>query len=194
MHNDYKNRLISAIKCSDENDIKTNSSLNLLRRIPDSDIKLINELIQGYLTENMSSGIPGYWGDKCLDISANVYAFLRRWKIPCEIVFGDIELFGVRKYGTEVNELMIEHKSLKKEGKQHIHAWITLGDDLIIDGGLYDMTVSELNWTKNWNNRIIVTRAEDLSLSKGINYVPMFIGAGFLSTTNGFSPSMFFDD
>jgi hypothetical protein len=190
----YKSRLILAKECAKANNIRHNLTFNLTDKITDSFVEKTKELIQKSLTNTMSLGIPGYWGDRCIDISANIYIFLKNSGIACEIVFGDIEILGEKKYGTEIKSLMLEHNKNKKNGDQIIHTWITLGDDVIIDGAIYDMTTSDLNWPLNWNNRIIVSRVNDLNLSKKIEYIPMFIGAGFLSTTNVFPSSIFFDN
>lgn len=189
----YRSKLVKARDCANANNIRNNSNLNLIETVCDVDLQAVKSLIQSFLTEDMSRSIIGYWGDRCIDISANIYVFLRKHGIPCEIIFGDIEIDEVRKYGVKVEPLIEEHRKEKREGAQIIHAWITIGDDIIIDGSLFDMTVSDLNWPMNWNSRIVVTRASEIYLMKQIQYIPMFLGAGFLSSTNVFPSSLFFD-
>tara|TARA_R110001583_G_scaffold33438_4_gene112937 strand:- start:30048 stop:30638 length:591 start_codon:yes stop_codon:yes gene_type:complete len=188
----YRNQLVKARDCANTNNIRYNSNLNLIETVSDINLQVVKKLIQDFLTEDMSKNLVGYWGVNCMDISANIYIFLHKLGIPCEIVFGDIEMGEVRKYRVEVEPLIEEHKNEKNKGAQTVHVWITLGDDIIIDGSLYDMTVVEMNCPKLWNSRIIVTRASGIYLMKQIRYIPMFLGAGFLSTTNAYSPSLFF--
>ena len=98
----YKSQLIFAKKLSDENKVRYNSTFNLNDEISDLSLEKTNNLLQRF-SKHLSLGIPGYWGDRCIDISANVYVFLRRLNIPCEIIYGDIKIKDKKNMELELN-------------------------------------------------------------------------------------------
>ena len=139
------------------------------------------------LEDFISTGFDGpYRYISCQNVSISLYKYLSHIGIKTEIVFGDILRNSEPIYKTKIDDMMNEYRNQIKKGLQNVHCWITLGDDTIIDGVFYDYSIVELDCPIKWHSPTIVTRAQNIYDQNKLEYIPMFIGEGFLLATNTF--------
>lgn len=125
-----------------------------------------------------------YWGEQCLNLSAQTYAILKHSGIACDIVFGDVRVNGSSyEYGTTIKALKKElNKGVGKGGIQ-IHAWVTVGDNYIIDFSIASRMQKKHGRDYNPYGLSAANPAD--FMKSGMEFIPMLAGASFLEKTCG---------
>jgi len=133
--------------------------------------------------------IPGYWGNSCQTLSTYVFAYLTSIGIKCDIVIGEVEINGTLEFDTTLSNLRHEYQSpVELHGGQHLHAWVSLGGDTIVDAGLPDRMIKNYNVPEKNMPPIIVGRASEISRKFRARHQPLVIGTDFLAKTNSYNP------
>lgn len=129
--------------------------------------------------------LPGYIGDHCIQISSRIFAMLNHRGFTADIVIGTVHIHGKQAYNCTVESLTAEAKnSGSEESRMSMHAWVSLGDDTIIDGAIPSYLAAVHNAPPNLMNQLFITRAGDFSEDAGIQYHPMIVGSEYIGLTN----------
>ncbi|WP_186072260.1 hypothetical protein [Burkholderia gladioli] len=145
--------------------------------------------IAGDLTSDFSEFLhrllPGYWGSSCQTLSTQLFAALNSNGIAADIVIGNVIINGTDEFETTLDVLMAEVCATDEiEGHQAIHAWVSLGDDTIIDAALPSRLVKHYRAPPEIGNVIFVERASFLSEHYRLRYQPLLVGTEFFAKTN----------
>jgi hypothetical protein len=154
----------------------------------EQEISEITALCKGSIHELLLRKHSGqYWGDQCLNLASQAYLCLKYKGYDCDIVFGDVRVGGVTyEFDTTLEGLRKEYKKGTGQGGMEIHAWVAVGDKLVID---YSMA-ARLNhfYDKNVDPLMpFICSPEELKRLK-LEYIPMLTGAQFLTVTCGINP------
>jgi hypothetical protein len=80
---------------------------------------------------------PRYWGNSWQTLSTNIFAYLNAEGIPADIVIGNVIINGTDEFDTTPELIRVEVSSDRPvSGPQSIHAWVSVGDDTIVDAAL----------------------------------------------------------
>ena len=118
--------------------------------------------------------LPAYWGNCCQTLSSHIYALLNSAGIPAEIVLGTVIINGTDEL--RATEPLAGHQS--------VHAWITLGDDTIIDAALPPRLAKHYGAPENFSEMILMNRATVMSARYLLRYQPLLVGTEFFAKTN----------
>lgn len=183
----YRIKSIESLERSKKLDFKNIASIKPYQKISNKKIDelafLLNERILPILISQFGDS---YRGASCINFSAAIYAWLNALEIDAEIVFGEVEIAGTDEFDVTLENLIYEYKNNIREGVQNIHAWVTIGDDIIIDACLPDR-IFKYYQVPNLPN-IFVTRAYIMAETWKSKYKPMLIGSDFINKTNNFNP------
>lgn len=129
--------------------------------------------------------LPGYWGNSCQVLSAQIFAHLNARGIPANIVLGNVIINGTDEFETTLETLQQEVRSTRPlEGDQNVHAWISLGDDTVIDAALPPRLVKHYNAPQAFENKIFIGRAAVMVEVYKVQYIPILMGTEFFAKTN----------
>lgn len=139
----------------------------------------------GSYSEYLNLLKPGYWGNSCQMLSSNIFAFLNAQGISADIVIGTVVVNGKDPFLTTLEVLKEEYLSpVQLEGDQRLHAWVTLGDDTIIDAGLPSRLVARHNYPEWVGSMMFTERANTLFTRYYLRYHPLIVGTDFFAKTN----------
>jgi hypothetical protein len=142
--------------------------------------QLLNELSAFF-----SMAVPGYWGNSCQTLSSNIFARLNHAGIAADIVLGNVIINGVDEFETTLESLREEVlTSQRLTGEQKVHAWISLGDDTIVDAALPPRLVKHYGFPQHFDDVIFIGRAEMFHARFKIQYQPILTGTEFFAKTN----------
>jgi hypothetical protein len=124
----------------------------------------------------------GDWGQQCLNVASQAFAILQHYKVPCELIYGEVKIGGVNEFETTLSGLKSELSNGYSESGMAIHVWINIGKDYIIDPTIssrihkyYDSTCPQ--------NIIFSGLANSLKKKNKLEYIPMLAGAKYLELT-----------
>lgn len=136
-------------------------------------------------SEFLGTICPGYWGNSCQTLSTNIFAFLNAQGIPAEIVIGEVNINGTNEFDTTVDLIRDEVLgATPTEGPQSIHAWISLGDDVIVDAALPPRMAKYYGAPNHFHDMIFIGRAGELLTRYRTRYEPIVVGSEFFAKTN----------
>ncbi len=185
----YRKKLEAAILEAKFLGLPNQPSVTPRKHVGDDQLKDIYEyLLNDFYPFLYQAILPTYWGDKCQTLSSYLYARLIALGINADIVIGEVEVNGTLEFDTTLENIRKEYLADKHEGKQQIHAWITLGDDTIIDAGLPDRMIRHYRFPERYMPPIMVGRANDISEMFKARHDPLLVGADFISKTNSMNP------
>lgn len=124
----------------------------------------------------------GYWGTQCLNIVPQTFAYLQYLQIPCELIFGEVNINGTDEFDTTLEGLITEYMKGYSGTGFAVHVWINVGKDYIIDPTIS----SRLNKYYNPNfpqNKVINGKASNLEKKMKLRYEPMLAGIKYLDVT-----------
>ncbi|WP_111858708.1 hypothetical protein [Acinetobacter sp. CFCC 10889] len=127
-----------------------------------------------------------YKGTSCIDLSINLFIWLQALGYESDIVYGEVEINGVNEFDVSIEELFYEYNNRVAEGIQNIHAWVTIGDDIIIDMALPDRILKFYGVLDL--PPIFINRAGEMSRQFRSKYKPMLVGTDFIAKTNSIDP------
>lgn len=163
--------------------------------ISDESLKSLESQIFDDLYPRLYRLVPGYWGGSCQTLSTHVFAYLTAIGFTCDIVMGEVEINGTLEFGTTLSNLQNEYRSpIELHGDQHIHTWVSLGGDVIVDAGLPDRIIKNYQFPEKYMPPIMVGRASGLSNKFQARHQPLIIGTDFLAQTNTHDPLKILDE
>jgi hypothetical protein len=194
-HNDhstsYRERLAVAIAEAKNLGFTRPSRISEKTTIQDKALSLTNELISD-LSSNLSMLVPGYWGNSCQTLSTHIFAALNNNGVPAEIVLGTVFVDECDIFETTLDDLQKEVRAMNPlTGDQAVHAWVTLGDDTIIDAALFPRLVKNHDAPTHLQDRIIIGRAAEMVFRHNLRYEPLLVGSEFFAKTNPPDPMDF---
>jgi hypothetical protein len=129
--------------------------------------------------------LPDYWGNSCQTLSTNIFAFLNVQGIAANIVIGNVIINGTDEFDATLegvrNEILTMEPLL---GSQSVHAWVSLGDDTIIDAALPPRLAKHYGAPPHFNDMILIGRASEFSIRHRLRYQPIIVGTEFFARTN----------
>jgi hypothetical protein len=152
--------------------------------IPDEKLSQLNAFCSEDLINLLLGQFgPGDWSQQCLNVAPQTFAILQHYNIPCELVYGEVIIAGVKQFKTTITGLKKELNVGESDTGMAIHVWINIGNNYIIDP-----TISA--WCKkhhdsNCPQNVIFNGNDVLMREQGIEYVPMLVGTKFLDITCG---------
>lgn len=147
-------------------------------------LKTANEIVD-QASNFLSMAVPGYWGNACQTLSSNLFAYLNAFGVSADIVLGTVIINGTDEYDTTLEGLKGELKSPHRlSGPQTVHAWVTIGDDTVIDAALPPRLVKNYKAPERFNDMMFITRAGFLYDQYNIQYRPVLVGSEFFARTN----------
>lgn len=182
--NSYREQLANAIVESKNLGFTRGSLISEQTSIPDRSLTLTRDLINE-LSGIFDSVLPGYWGNSCQTLSSYIFAHLNNQGIAAEIVLGNVIINGTDEFETTLQSLQEEMGATEPlSGNQVVHAWVSLGDDTIVDAALPPRLVRHYNAPADFNDVILIGRASHMSSELKIRYQPILVGTEFFAKTN----------
>lgn len=192
----YLQLLSNAISTSkDVFNFPNESLVNEHIRISDSNITQLRETLHCGWGGDFGDMFGPYWGNQCQLLSSHIATFLNVvLGIPAEIIIGEVSINGALEYDTTLEGLKAEFFAEQPlEGSQTLHAWVSVGGDVIIDAALSDRLARHYKVHRGMLPDIMVGRAS-MFLNPGLNfsacYQPIIYGSDFLGKTIGVGPSV----
>jgi|GEM_PF-2004464 len=135
----------------------------------------------------------GYWGNKCLGLSTDLFVFLNHLGYKADIVIGEVFVNGTYEYDTKLPLLVHEFQSSNKQGDMPLHCWVTLGDDVVIDAALPHRLIEHyvpLGMPQDQIEPIFVSRVWEMTQALRTVHIPMLVGSDFIARTTNVDPLM----
>lgn len=130
----------------------------------------------------IQDAIPGYLGNRCIPLAVKLYATLVAHDIPAEIVIGTIQQRGKTLFPCTVESLRheVEHPG-GDEDAVSLHAWVTVGGDTIIDGGLASRMAAFGDCPPSFDRDLLAARAHEFVNEFDARYEPLVVGSQFIA-------------
>jgi hypothetical protein len=105
--------------------------------------------------------------------------------IAANIILGNVIINGTNGFETTLESLQDEVRATEPlTGHQSVHAWVSLGDDTIVDAALPPRLVKHYNAPSSFNDMVLIGRASEMSLRYKLRYRPILVGTEFFARTN----------
>jgi hypothetical protein len=180
----YREQLSNAIAESKKLGFTRTSLISEQTSIPDSTLIITRDLITK-LSAFFDRILPDYWGNSCQTLSTNIFAHLNSQDIAADIILGNVIINGTDEFETTLESLQEEVRATEPLiGHQAVHAWISLGDDTVIDAALPPRLVKHYNAPPQFNDMILIGRASEMSSKYRLQYQPILVGTEFFAKTN----------
>ncbi|WP_199103893.1 hypothetical protein [Aquitalea sp. ASV11] len=163
-------------------------------KISDQDIAKLDYFINHDWALKMGAQMDPYWGDQCQFLAGHIVSYLNMiHNIPAEIIIGEVSINGTLEYDANFEELKQEYFSeTRMRGNQNLHAWVSIGGDVIIDAAIGHRLAKNYNVPLKKLPRVMVRRASGF-IKSGLNFsakhLPMIYGSDFLEKTTLNGPS-----
>ena len=167
---------------------KNKSKISPYQRITDQEIDEIRSAIFSGFHLTLERIIPTWWGTQCQSLATMIFAHLTVNGFNADIVIGEVDVMGNLEYDTTLENIRKDYLNPDHNNPQSIHAWVTIGDDLIIDAGLSARLVKYYKMPANQDPRIIIERADFIFEGLHSKHYPMFVGTDFIAKTNTHDP------
>jgi hypothetical protein len=147
-------------------------------------LRSVSNLLSGF-SSHLDMICPGYWGNSCQTLSTNIFAYLNSNGIRADIVIGEVNINGTDEFDTTLDLVRDEvWRDKPLDGPQSIHAWISLGDDTIVDAALPARLVKYYAAPAHFDDMIFIGRAGEFVSKYEIRYQPILVGTEFFAKTN----------
>lgn len=147
-------------------------------------LRIVSDLL-GDFSEFLGHVCPGYWGNSCQTLSTNIFAHLNAKGIAANIVIGNVIINGTDEFDATLDNIRGEVFTTEPlEGHQSVHAWVSLGDDTIIDAALPPRLVKNYGAPQHFDDMILIGRASEFSVRYTLRYQPIIVGTEFFAKTN----------
>lgn len=185
----YSATYLSLMKIALRNSLEFNFNnkprVSLTEKADNSLLEFLTIQINQHLIPHLSIIHPTYWGNSCQALSSHIFAYLTSRGIEAEIVYGEVEINGTLEFDTTLQGLKDEfHSTTPLTGGQSLHAWVSLGGDIIIDAALPDRLIKLYKLPEEQLPLFFIGRASDLSRQFKIRHQPLLVGTDFLAKTN----------
>lgn len=182
--NSYREQLSNAITESKKLGFIRASLISEQTAIPDKTLSSTRDLV-AKLSGFFDRILPGYWGNSCQTLSSNIFAHLNSQDIAANIILGNVIINGTDEFETTLESLQEEVRATESlKGHQAVHAWVSLGDDTIVDAALPPRLVKHYNAPSYFNDVIFIGRASEMSSTYKLRYQPILVGTEFFAKTN----------
>lgn len=180
----YREKLSNAFLESSKVGFTRPPIISAQARIEDDILRATSELMNR-LSSFFDMIVPGYWGNSCQTLSTNIFAHLNKQGIAANIVLGNVVINGTDEFETTLESLQEEVRTAEHlEGEQKVHAWVSLGDDTIVDAALPPRLVRHYKAPQHFNDMIFIGRAGEFDARYNIQYQPILVGTEFFARTN----------
>lgn len=184
----YRSKIEAAILEAERLALPNRTSISPRRAIEDARLKSLEEYLLNDFYAHLYQRLPAYWGDKCQTLSGLLYARLVTMGFDADIVVGEVEVNGTLEFDATLENIRHEYGSTKQEGNQSLHAWVTIGDDTVIDAGLPDRMINYYRFPEKYMPPIIVGRAGFIAKRFFAKHEPLLVGTDFIAKTNTVNP------
>lgn len=126
-----------------------------------------------------------YWGDKCIPISFLTYSCMKAKGFDVELIIGNLNILNHPddEFSCTTESLIQEYQYPNKENSFPGHAWVALGNDIIIDFAIRDRLVKRCRYPDDTKYNI-AGPIDYIASNFNLQYKPMLTGLGFLSATS----------
>ncbi|MCF5054563.1 hypothetical protein GIW50_14160 [Pseudomonas syringae] len=195
---DYSKTYLSLMKSALENSLDFNFDnkprISITEKIDQELLEFIAVKIEQNLIPHLLRIHPTYWGNSCQLLSSHIFAYLASKGIDAEIVYGEVEINGTLEFDTTLQGLKREfHSDPPLAGGQALHAWVSLGGDIIIDAAIPDRMIKLYQLPSERLPLFLIGRASELSRTFRTRYQPLLVGTDFLARTNPPDPLKLID-
>jgi len=185
----YRKNLKDAIALNESLKFPNKTKINPDLDVNNDYINYIGNIIHSYLYNTLIENSPNYWGASCQTHSTQIFAFLTAIDIKSDIVYGEVKINNNNEFNTTTNNLIDEYKSdIISDEPQMIHAWVSIGGDIIIDSCLPDRITKNHGIPRDQMPPFIVGSAKEIAHYFKAEYIPMLVGTDFLAKTNPPNP------
>ncbi|MFZ3289080.1 MAG: hypothetical protein WA191_19845 [Telluria sp.] len=192
--NEYRARFSQALMNSSTLGFTRDLLISEKNTIADDVLRKVSGLL-GQFSAHLSVICPGYWGNSCQTLSTNIFAYLNAQGIPADIVIGNVIINGTDEFDTTLELIRDEVLGSKPlDGPQSVHAWISLGDDTIVDAALPPRLVKYYGAPAHFDDMIFIGRASEFSVKYRLHYQPVVVGTEFFAKTNPPDPMELLND
>jgi hypothetical protein len=192
--NSYREQLSNAIFESKRQGFNRATLISEKVHIPDSTLVIVRDMIE-HISGIFDEILPGYWGNSCQTLSTNIFAHLNSRDIAANIIPGNVIINGTDEFETTLESLKKEvHATEPLTGHQAVHAWVSLGDDTIVDVALPPRLAKYYNAPPYFNDLMLIGRASEMSSRYRLRYQPMLVGTEFFAKTNPPDPMELLDE
>ncbi len=182
--NSYRRQISNVIQESRKLGFIRDPIISEQRSISENTLRITSNLV-GALSATLDYFLPGYWGNSCQTLSTNIFAHLNHQGIGANIVLGNVIINGTDEFEATLESLREEVlAAVPLTGRQAVHAWVSLGDDTIIDAALPPRLVKHYNAPPQFNDMIFIGRASEMSIKYKLRYQPILVGTEFFAKTN----------
>lgn len=180
----YREQLSTAILESRKLGFTRDPLISEQTSVSDDTLGITRDLMNG-ISGIFDYILPGYWGNSCQTLSAYIFAHMNHQGIEANIILGNVIINGTDEFEATLESLRAEvHTAEPLAGHQAVHAWVSLGDDTIIDAALPPRLVKHYNAPPHFNDMILIGRASEMSARFKLRYQPILVGTEFFSRTN----------
>lgn len=153
-------------------------------KVSDDVLRKVSDLLDDF-SQFLDTVCPGYWGNLCQTLSTNIFAFLNARGIAANIIIGNVFIQENDEFEVTLDSLREEYLSvLPLTGHQALHAWVSIGDDTIIDAALPPRLVKHYRAPAQFEDMIFIGRASTFAERYHVRYRPLIIGTEFFAKTN----------
>ena len=157
-------------------------------KVRDDDFERANYLIQREWPK-ITNSISGYLGNRCVALASIVFALLVSHGFNADIVIGTVHYQGERIFPCTVESLLQEVRSPGGENDAvALHAWVTLGGDTIVDGGMFSWLVRTGGAPERFDRQYLRSRAGLLAHNSDMQYHPLVVGSQFIALIKEIDP------
>lgn len=181
---DYRNLFATALLESAKLGFTRDPMVSEKDPISDDVLSQVTSLLNSF-SEHLDSICPGYWGNLCQTLSSQIFAYLNARGIPANIVIGNVFIQKNDEFDTTLDSLKNEYLStVRLNGHQALHAWVSIGDDIIIDAALPPRLVKYYKAPEQVEDMIFIGRASFFAKGYYVQYHPLLVGTEFFAKTN----------
>jgi len=185
----YRQQIEAAIREGQALGFPNTPTINPRKAVSDDQISRLKELIWKNWVSLQYRVLPTYWGNSCQTLSTNLYAWLVSKEIDADIVYGEVNVNTTLEFDTTLDGLREEYNRTNHEGSQELHAWVTIGDDIVLDPGLPHRLIKNYLYPESLLPSVIIGRAGQLTPEYfPVQHIPMLVGTDFLAKTNSVDP------
>jgi hypothetical protein len=153
--------------------------------VSDTCLLELRKFVQQVLQPSAAAVFTGYRGNICQSMGLYMLDQLHAAGFRADLIVGEVNINGTDEYDTTIEGLRLDWKNGHDgQGSQALHVWASIGDDVIIDGGIGARLSRYYGAQPEFAEEIIVGRATYLADSMRCRYIPMMVGRAFLSRTN----------
>ena len=159
-----------------------------MEKVKDADFNKAIRLIHKEWPK-ITDAMPGYLGNRCIALASTIFALLVSHGFNADIVIGTVHYQGERIFPCTVESLLQEVRSPGGENDAvALHAWVTLGGDTIVDGGMFSRLARTGGAPERFDRQYLWARAGLLAQQNDMQYHPLVVGSQFIALIKEIDP------